>query len=203
LTEYNQRKYYFEDNFYASIDECAAAIALQRYLPGFKIEKDKTFQVRGGTQKSFDFVLPDSIVEWHPINIEHDSKNLGRRGCLEALHKIRDTLKPGERETYLEILSEFKRDLTKSYQNERQDASDKSLVLKGKEVILVRNIYEFYDLVISKYGDKSKIPQRTEFAKQFKEFRKLAQPIIRKKKKSKQDSGKLEQKVEVAGAAGA
>jgi len=195
--EKNKSKRYSVENRFetSSLSEGAAAIALERYIPIYRIETGKTFQNEGDTLCLYDFVLEDAILEWHPIDLHHDGgKLLADEYAAYIWNKER--INTSDRRAFSDLTREFKETLAKEYLSKRQDASDKSQVFKGRKVHLARNILELYDF-ISRYNKN--MPEYNQFEREFKGLCGYVNQFDTKKQESK-----LEQKVEVAaGAAGA
>lgn len=188
LTELRQARYTDGAHNYSSKDEYAVAQMLQRYVSGFKIEDGKTFQAVGGNETSghciFDFVLPNAIVEWHPIVLKHDSYE-----DHKAYEQLKKEVKTKEERTALkEVVDKLKDDLAVNYWLNRQEYADNSQVYNGMEVILARTPEELYDSVISRHS-AGNAPSKYDFVREFRSVRKQAQPISKKQKS-------LEEKVE-------
>jgi hypothetical protein len=174
----------------SSISEGASAIMLQRYIPGFKIEHDKTFQENGDTGCIYDFILKDAILEWHPIEIAHDGDKYLPED-YKVFKELKASAKTGDRKAISEIKRSLEKDLAVEYWFTRQDASNGSQIYKGKEVFLARDTQELYDF-ISRYN-KNMISYG-----QFKdEFGGLC-GYVKQFERKKKESAKLEQKVEAA-----
>jgi transposase-like protein len=198
--KHKTKKYFVENRFHAdSISEGAAALLLERYIPGFKIEHDKTFQENGDTTCLYDFILENAILEWHPIELHNDSSRLSP-GEYQAYLWHKANLKKGDMAALAELAHEFKQKLAVEYWFKRQLSSDNSQVFKGKGVFLARDVQELYEFVV-KYNKN--IPSYVQFKKEFGGLCKYVSQFERKKKESGQTESKLEQKVEVAGVAGA
>jgi hypothetical protein len=156
---------------YDSMGEAATGELLRKYLPNFELTKGKTFQASGDINCVFDFVLPQAIVEWHPINWLYDItkedksvyEELKRQGNKEEKAVIR------------QILKEQKNDVAVDYWMRRQDASDNSQVYQGKEVVLARNFNELYDDVLTRFG--ANLPSKSELRREFNSLKKEAESV--------------------------
>ncbi|GEM_PF-6117691 len=177
IWELSQQRYEHEGVYYASKTECATALALEKYIPGYKIVKGETFQVQGDTNCWFDFLLPGTgkIIEWHPTDIRHDGKRL-LPFDFWALQEDEQTSKQNEK-ALIYRRRVLKADLAAEYWMQRQEAVNNSQVYGGNEVIHVRTPGELYDLIISEYGDPEKIPIRSDFVKEFEQLTKEAKPV--------------------------
>jgi len=181
-----KKRYYVNGRFRTdSQQEGAVALLLEKYIPGYRIEEGQTFQANGDTPCLFDFILPQAIVEWHPINIGYDANKEDRQAYRELREEVRT---PEERKALRELVHEFKEDLAVEYWIQRQEASDNSEVYRGREVILARTPEELYNEVIVRFGEN--YPSKQQFVREFRELKKRV-------KKTKQEVG-LEQKAEAA-----
>lgn len=169
----NLKQYGLDGRSFDSKSEAAVGILLEKYIPGYKIIRDKTFQANGDTFCLFDFILDKAIVEWHPIVLKYATPSKDRRAYEELRAEIRT---PEERKALNDLSREIAEDLAVQYWMKRQDASDKSQIYQGKEVILARSFNELYDLVLSKYGDPTLLPTKRALRKEFKQLRYSAMP---------------------------
>lgn len=159
-------KYFVEGRFYAaSLEEGAVALLLEDYILGKKaIKPEVNFQASGDTRCIYDFVLGDKILEWHPINLHRDSRDLGFREDLEALAECKEEAQgKSQMKDYRELVKQFNEDLAVEYWMRRQEASDNSQIYQGKEVELVRNERELYNF-LSRYAN---MPSYSQFRKEF------------------------------------
>ncbi len=140
-------KYHVENRFFAaSATEAAVALLFEKYLPQFKIQPGVTYQENGNTRCIFDFILPDVLIEWHPVSCNHDGNTL-LPDQLAALKEIRSTLKNRDRTTYTQIKNEFEDQLAVEYWCRRQFASDNSTLFKGREVCLIQTVKELHQFL--------------------------------------------------------
>lgn len=173
-------RYTLNGNYFDSKSEAAAGILLQKYIPNYRLQKGNNFQANGDTFCIFDFVIPKAIVEWHPINLRYDLKRNEDRTALRELEESAKT--PDEKKSLNELRSQIESDAAVEYWIRRQDASDKSQIYKGKEVILVTNFNELYDQVLSRYCNKYVLPSKSEIRREFGILSKQAIKIDRRKK---------------------
>lgn len=166
------KKYSLNGQLYDSKSEAVTALMLEKYIPNFKLERGATFQANRDTHCVYDFVLPEAIVEWHPIQIRYDASPMERQAYRDLKSQLR-TIE--DRKAFRELSREYSEELAVQYWMERQEASDNSQVYQGKEVILARNAGELYNQVISRFGKN--YPSRKEFTKQFESLKKKVQEV--------------------------
>jgi len=175
----NNQKYQLEGLLFDSKSEAAVGVLLQRYIPGYSAVFGKTFQANGDTCCTFDFVLENLVLEWHPIRIEYALQE----GDKTAYRQIEtEARQMGQLNEFLIFKKELKSELAVEYWMRRQEASDNSGIYQGKEVILATNFNEFYELVLRKYGDKNKLKTKTELRKEFEQLSKNARTVYRGRK---------------------
>ncbi|MBU0760213.1 MAG: hypothetical protein ABIG37_02445 [Nanoarchaeota archaeon] len=162
--------YNIESRFSAdSMQEGAVALTLERYLPNFKIKEGGTFQNPGDTTYLYDFVLPDCILEWHPVRLGFDGKRY-IPGDYEALRELKKESTTREEQQDLRSLErDLEKEVAVNYWISRQEASDNSDYFKGREVYLAKNPKELYDFLKEKGA--TTLPDYQEFAKEFKKFK--------------------------------
>lgn len=120
------KRYIFQGKVYDSKSEAAIGKLLCKYLKFNPIESI-TLHARGDTNTNFDFILPEVIIEWHPMKRYRES--------------------------------------TKKYKSKKQKAVENSEMYKGKEVIIISNIEDFYNLVLLRFMNNP--PQKKEVRNQF------------------------------------
>lgn len=150
---------------FGSPSEAAAAQILQRYIPGYSIKKGETFQVDSDSEPRgiFDFVIPSGeIVEWHPPNVKYDASDEDRAAYVELMR----SLSPKEKH---DLKSWYSDELSLDYWLKRQDIVDSSPKYRGRDVLLVRNVHDLYNEVLSRYSDE--LPSFEEVEKEYKILR--------------------------------
>lgn len=150
---------------FGSPSEAAAAHILQRYIPGYSIKKGETFQVDSESEPRgiFDFVIPSGeIVEWHPPNVKYDASDEDRIAYLELMK----SLSPKEKH---DLKSWFNDELSLDYWLKRQDIADASQNFSGRNVLLVRNVHDLYNEVLSRYSDE--LPSFEEVEREYESLR--------------------------------
>jgi len=168
-------RFSLNDTMFDSRDEAAVGSLFEKYIPGYEIKEGKTFQANGDTFCLFDFVLPEAIVEWHPIQIRYDASEEDKQAYRELRSEIRTR---EDRLAFNQLSKDYKGDLAVDYWFIRQDASDNSQIYQGKEVILARNFDELHNNVLSKYG--ADLPSKPNLKKEFESYRKQAK-LVKKK----------------------
>lgn len=163
-----KRRYELGGQIYDSRDEAAVGQLLERYIPGFSQVRGETFQASGDTGKIFDFVFPDSIVEWHPIVVKREATREDNEAYMELMRNA----SPADKKL---LKDWYSRELATEYWMGKQEALDQSEVYKGREVILARDLREFYDDVLSRYA--SDLPAFQQIKDEFQALRQKAKAI--------------------------
>ena len=81
-------RYAFNGNHYDSQSEATVATLLEKYIPEFRIEEGKTYQVNHDIPKSIDFLVDGTFVEWHPILMFAGRANLGDMPSVQKYHNL-------------------------------------------------------------------------------------------------------------------
>ena len=179
-----KQKWRLEGNDYDSMEEAATGILLEKYIPNFKVKEDETFQVgKISDDKTcgciYDFIIPDAIIEWHPVNLIHDFDYISE--AYQEYEELKKEFKTPEDKIDLNLIRRgLEDDVATEYWFKKQYISDNS-DYNGKEVILARDFNELYDLVLTKYG-KEDLPSKRELRKEFNGLMKEAELIKPKTK---------------------
>jgi len=169
---FRKNAYYIEGRFSASsMQEGAAALLLEKYIPEYKITEGINFQVRdkGINNGGIDFLVNGEFLEWHPIVMSSSILRSGRtwRGDISAkmfpayLEGL-NFLPASERKDFKEFVAGK---LGEVYRNSRQGAVDNS-EYKGTTVALASNVEELYNF-IAKYNPN--LPSFPNFASEFRQ----------------------------------
>ena len=103
---------------FKSKSEYAAAVLLEKYVPGFEVEMGKTFQVPIGCSKTCDFLIHGIFVEYHPINLHHEFDD------KQASRRLSDALKRVPRHAKEEITSAIMAEFSERYYLRRKSLID-------------------------------------------------------------------------------
>jgi hypothetical protein len=158
-----------------SCEEAACAILLQKYIPGFSIQKGVTFQVKAD-QGIVDFVLPRGVVvEYHPIRAYWSAGGSGgfsTREEYEHYRAYKAEFKKISKAQHHDYVEHVKNQLLESYRQERQLFLSRERNLSRHRLIVVTSAKSFYYSVIETFGRN--IPGEKAFLK---EFRKLTAQV--------------------------
>jgi predicted DNA-binding protein YlxM (UPF0122 family) len=176
-----KQAYHIEDRFYTlSQQEGAAALMLEKYVPCWKLEENKTFQVRdrGISNGGIDFLVDGEFLEWHPMVLYHGTRGdipsqeeaKAVKGILNYLSKT----DPDSRKWYEQF---YKGELAKDYLSSRQSAIDNS-GYAGTNVALAADIKELYGFI---ERHASALPSYAAFQKEFRDAVKYVKSFAVKK----------------------
>ena len=159
----SSQKVIYGENYYDSYMEATAAYLLEKYVPGFKVERGKTYQVAEGLDKKIDFFINGVFVEYNPIIFAAPKR--GSFETTEEYEKFRfhlDSLLPQERQQYLQDTHQY---LKRQYYQKRRIALDKNPAFRSNELLVVTIPEELYDQVIIRFGVN--VPEKNSFRKEF------------------------------------
>jgi len=148
---------------YDSKSEAAVAQIFENYIPGYFIKPGETFQRISSDGKSFDFVFPGNVVEWHPPRIDYD-KGILDEGDYEAYLELKREC-PNERRVLDKMVL---RDLAKTYEQKRREVVENDFSVKNYSLTVLKNFNDLYSF-ISKYNED--IPHKSELRKEFDQVR--------------------------------
>ncbi|MEZ4754823.1 MAG: hypothetical protein R3A13_11050 [Bdellovibrionota bacterium] len=151
---------------YHSRSEAVCAVLMELFIPGYKIELGKTFQISigedtHGNQLSVDFLVNGVLFEYHPPHLKsHSYKN--EKGLRAYIEKQRKRYRRcGKTPT----TGAFKK-VTEWYYQKRRVQIDCSSIHRGRKLIVAASPEEFYHRVIRRWG-KGPFPTRDEFLELF------------------------------------
>lgn len=130
---------------FASRAEYACGVLLEKYIPGFELETNKTFQVNVGFGKTIDFVVNNVFVEFHPISLHREFDN------RVALRHLLHSLKHVKQSTRQDIAEAIADEMAEKYYRRRRFLVT---VHAGadKELIVAHDKRQFYRYVIRRFG---------------------------------------------------
>jgi len=105
---------------FASYSEAACALANERLIPNWQCISGQTFQVPLLNRSTADFRIKDTIVEYHPIILEHEFTN---RGQGRRFLQIQDRLRPHDLQCFNSTLVE---EFSIRYYSKRRHLMDNS-----------------------------------------------------------------------------
>ncbi|MFA5176435.1 MAG: hypothetical protein WC413_04235 [Candidatus Nanoarchaeia archaeon] len=161
--------YEFKGIKYHSMEEAAIANLFEKYIPNYKIEKGKTWQVNGSISKSIDFLVNNEFVEYHPILLFF-GKARGDFKTFEEYQKYKQELE--QKQDKKEYQNQIKFLLALRYVQSRLEAITES-DYKGTLLIFCSSAEEVYNQVIKKHSNVSKEQYLQEFKQLKKEVKEL------------------------------
>ncbi len=167
-------------NNYHSASEAALASLFEKYIPRWKIEKGKTWQIDIKTG-IIDFLVNRSFIEYHPPKPFYGKSRRGDFRSHEEYEKyasiktrIRNKKGAGRARDFQTRVNYL---ISRKYEVSRKLAVENSQHT-GTALIYCSSAEDIYDKIISKHSDTPK----QEFLS---EFRKLRRQIIKNKEKVK------------------
>jgi hypothetical protein len=169
LAERNMGVYY-EGNSYHSASEAILAGLFAKYVPSWKVEKGKTWQIDLGTG-IVDFLVNGNLVEYHPPKPFYGKSRTGdfrshQEYVKYMLMKKRIRLERGERRAR-DFQKRVESIIIRKYQKSRESIVENS-AYNGTSLIYCSSPEEAYDKIISQYPDT---PTKQDFLSEFKRLR--------------------------------
>lgn len=167
--ERNPLLYRIKGKRFDSLEEAAAGLMMERYIPGFQLVEGKTMQIRTSGAR-FDFLHDNTIIEYHPERLAYkikgsrglESGSFGSQEEYEAFLAVKDSLRERAKKLYVkEVLQQLSLD----YRAERRRAKDADPRLKNMGLIVAASPEEFYYSVINRFSDNA--PSRERFLNEF------------------------------------
>lgn len=171
-------RYSFNSNFYDSQSEATVATLLEKYVPEFKVEEGKNFQVNHEIPKSIDFLVDGEFLEWHPILMFAGKGNLGDMPSQEKYQKFKKIKSEMEPERAKVFERRYKRILAANYLAQRQSAVNESQNYRGISVSLVQTPEELYQFLARRGYN---LPDQGQFTQEFKQVKDQVKKAINKK----------------------
>lgn len=144
---------------FSSRAEYACAVLLEKYVPGWRCEYSKTYQVSIGFGRSCDFKVHDVFVEYHVVVFarEFDDKIAFRKfdNAMSKCgpywrHEIKDAL-------FCEFLERYFR--------KRKFCIEANPDTRGSELVLAHSPQTFYHQVLKRWGEN--VPGLKEIQAEF------------------------------------
>jgi hypothetical protein len=138
---------------YGSISEAALGILLEVLIPGFSVKEGHTFQLPLGQGRSVDFLIENTLVEFHFPRSYSRGKDIGdfkdhkeRRTFLKSLSRVGRNRH--QRKKLLRATHEL---LIRNYTAKRRRQIDMSVYGPHTELIVASTPEEFYWKVICRF----------------------------------------------------
>ncbi|MBU0976925.1 MAG: hypothetical protein KKD18_00745 [Nanoarchaeota archaeon] len=161
-------RYAFNGQFYDSQSEATVATLLENYVPGFRIEEGKTFQINHKIPKTLDFLVDGEFLEWHPILMFAGKNGLGDIDSPEKYQKFKSIKSKFSPERAKVFKRRYNRLLASNYLTQRQAAVNESQTYAGMNVRLVQTPEELYCFLTEKGCD---LPDQGQFVQEFKQIK--------------------------------
>ncbi|MBI4451698.1 hypothetical protein HY642_07015 [Candidatus Woesearchaeota archaeon] len=172
---HRRNAYHVESRFYASSQqEGAVALLLEKYIPDYRVEDGKNFQVRdnGLNNGGIDFLVDNEFLEWHPIVLYSDAK---RRGDIpvEDYETFKAQAAALDGDAKKEFLQGYAKQLAAQYLQHRRDAVAQS-GYAGTPISLATNTEELCSF-LARHGQPpafdqiaAEFKEKVKYVKQFK-----------------------------------
>ncbi|MBX7136348.1 MAG: hypothetical protein K1X83_00085 [Oligoflexia bacterium] len=160
---------------YASRSEAACGELLRRYIPNFEIIDGKTQQIaigrsERGHMRMVDFQIDNVLIEFHPPRFWRQTNKYGDFRDAKEYFAYRRTLKalrsPAARRSFKARTVQM---LSARYTAKRRAQIDQCPEHRGKELIVVHNAEQFYELVLKRWG-RPTLPSCLEISEEFKQL---------------------------------
>ena len=167
---------------YHSMSEAVIANLLEKYVPNYKIEKGKTWQINGSMSKTIDFLINNEFIEYHPILKFYGKKKKGAFKNYKEYQIYKELKeKSKDKNKFDNFITNL---LAAKYMTERLKAIKESEY--NYPLTLCISEQDIYNNVIKKYSNVSKeefITDYNQLKKDIKEYNKnleetKAQPIV-------------------------
>ena len=152
---------------FQSKSEAACAALMQKYIPDWKLELGRSYQVPLAQNRTADFKIGSSIIfEYHPISLHRDMISDNARRDLERHLKhckqyLRDTITDAVRD-----------ELYYQYYSRRQILMKATPGLEHAELIVTIDPKGFYRKIIQRFSDEP--PRMQDFHREWNHFLRLA-----------------------------
>lgn len=170
---------------YKSASEAACGMLLEKYLPSFRVEPGKSYQIALKNEANntvyVDFLIGRVFLEYHPIRMWRKGQSLGEFASRKEREQYRSVLKNAEPEHRDEIRRMYRCFFKERYTKERREILNNSPATKDKELIVASSPKELYD-VVSRFSPSP--PEKGTFVEEFEALRKQF-ARDRKKRKDK------------------
>ncbi|MCB0353958.1 MAG: hypothetical protein KDD64_10550 [Bdellovibrionales bacterium] len=163
----------YHGHSFDSIEEAAHALLLEKFIPGFLLQKNETLHVEVGN-RVVDFYLPrqHAVVEYHPIKTYWNRFGEGSFRTQEEYQEYIENVKQLKRIS--QRLAQWYKDAVKNqlleeYTQERQSALDSWSQDSRPNLIVTTSLEEQYLRVVRPYGKN--VPGFEAFKKEFNRLR--------------------------------
>ncbi len=153
---------------YGSISEAALGILLEELIPDFTVEEGKTYQLPLGGGRTVDFLINNSLVEFHYPRFFVRSNDLGDFASVKERRDFHKALKRVGRNKHQKnkLLQSTQEQLIRNYTLKRRKQIDMSLYGPHTELIVASSAQDFYWKVICRFVGVGAISE-TQFMERF------------------------------------
>lgn len=132
-----------EHLIFHSLSEFACAKMLEKYARWEAIQ-GATFQIKIGNT-SFDFLIGNTLVEYHPISLKHEFSKDNLSEILSAMHKMKKSNRD-------KIFAALKNEFATQYTKRRRQVAAASVNHANLNVLCVFSPEEFIQKVIFRFS---------------------------------------------------
>lgn len=153
-----------------SRSEAACAALMERFVPGYRAIEGTTYEVPVGANKyghmrTIDFLVGDTLVEFHPVRIWRSGRHFGDFQSREDWREFLNDYRRCPRHERSEFKAETMRMLEENYTERRRRAIYENPDFLGKELIVATSPTDFYTKVICRFAPEA--PSLDEFLSLF------------------------------------
>ena len=149
---------------YQSFSEYACSKLLERYTD-WKGIQGITFQIPVG-RTNFDFLIGNTLVEYHPITLKREFKSDGLSAILSAMHTL-------PREEKLKLLGGITTELQAQYDKRRKQVASAHPTYGTCDVVCVFSELDFIGKVLTRFNTRS-LPSASALAVEFRTYQRHA-----------------------------
>lgn len=156
---------------YGSISEAAFGILLEELIPGFSVKEGRTFQLPLGQGRTVDFLIDNTLVEFHFPRSHSRGSDLGdfkdhkeRNTFLKSLSRV-----GRNRHQRKKLLRATHEQLIRNYTAKRRKQIDLSVYGPHTELIVASTPEEFYWKVICRFAGIDVISEKS-FVERFEQY---------------------------------
>ena len=159
---------FFNGIGFCSLSEAVCAALLELYVPGYKVEPGKTFQVEVGSGRTVDFLIKGVLCEFHGIRLTPDRRGFGDFRDRAEFQSFRRELRRVGRHRHRrrQLIQQTKARLAELYFARRRSVIDSQPAYAACELIVATTVEQFYERIIVRFN-KGPWPLREDFVDSF------------------------------------
>lgn len=158
----SSRKIIVESDYFDSYLEAATAASLERFIPGYQLQRGENYQVvveEAG--KKVDFMVNNVLVEYNPIVLKYLQGRVTGFDTQEEYELYMQSLSQLDRTQQFAYTAQVREGIAQRYFQRRREAIDQDPAYQERELIVATTPADLYDAVITRFGEN--YPNRDEF----------------------------------------